>query len=104
MSEKIEPALSAEEWATALEPDSRDALAYEVTYLWGRSRPAGAIAIANTALPDSDPRKITREMVDEVRRVASAINPSAADADGEESVRSLARIADALESYLPQET
>lgn len=60
---KIEPALTAEEWTLALDEDVREGLAYEVTYLWGQSRPAGAIALANAALPDSDPRKITRAKI-----------------------------------------
>jgi hypothetical protein len=71
--DKIEPALTAEEWAHAMDADVRDGLAYEVCYLWGRSRPAGAIAIANAALPDSDPRKITRDEPSMLRNVAEAL-------------------------------
>jgi hypothetical protein len=92
MSEKIDPALTAEEWAHAMDADVRDGLAYEVCYLWGRSRPAGAIAIANAALPDSDPRKITREKLRLVGRLMGAHE------DDEKA------FLDALESYLPPES
>ena len=62
-------------------------------------RPAAAlyIALANHALPDGDPRKITRGMVNALREIA-------ADHPWDEALSSIATgIADALDSYLPPE-
>lgn len=87
MSEKIEPALTAELWeAVRL---SRDGALAMVVHSGGKY-PASAIAILNDLLPDSDPRKITRRMVEIIRMHAE--NEDHAEA---------ASIADALESYLP---
>lgn len=113
MSEKIEPALTAQEWADAREPDSSEGLAYEVTYLWGRSRPAGTIAIANAALKDDDRRKITRDKIIQLRSVAHFLEESdgrlavAWPPDGNpwrKAAAELRTTADVLESYLPPET
>lgn len=93
MSERITPALTPEEWEYAMHEDVRDGLAYEVTYLWGRSRQAGAIALANAALPDDDPRKITRERVNILRELWAECPY--------EYQTALRELADALESYLP---
>lgn len=103
MTDRIEPALSSEEWAHAMDEDVREGLAYEVTYLWGSSRPAATIALANAALLDSDPRKITRTKITLLREAADShraydsIEPFHAEA------KSLAEFANALESYLPPE-
>lgn len=94
MADPIPLALDAAEWAHALDEEVREGLAYEVTYLWGRSRPAAAIALANAALPDDDPRKITREDVDNLRGILSGDAWAVAKAD-------IKRLADTLESYLP---
>lgn len=51
------------------------------------------IAIANAALPDDDPRKITRERLQEMRDAADWIGEST----------SVHAFADALASYLPRE-
>jgi hypothetical protein len=62
MSEKIEPALSAEEWANVVE--ARTVLsspAGVLKYMVVRDERVAAVAIGNYLLPDSDPRKITRE-------------------------------------------
>lgn len=58
---------------------------------------AKEIARANAALPDDDPRKITWEMVDELR-FASERNEREGDVD---LAGSLNRIADILARYLP---
>jgi hypothetical protein len=58
------------------------------------------IAIANAALPDSDPRKITRE------KIALLRIPHLSTVDGDPAAyptEELAAFADALESYLPPE-
>ena len=56
---------------------------------------AQAIAIANAALPDNDPRKITREWVEALWNAAyEAPEPNRSE---------LNRMADALESYLAPE-
>lgn len=118
--EKIEPALTPHEWEDALDPDVRDGLAHEKSYLWGRARPHAAIAILNAALPDSDPRKITRETVKMLRALAvwqRSLTPAVthiAIASGERTkgemraftgtaAADINQIADALESYLPPE-
>lgn len=123
MPDKIEPALSAEEWAVkCATPErwmGRDTAvsivrsSSDVAHLvlhshdaW-REEPYTAgllatphnlvpiIALANAALPDSDPRKITRE---KLANVLGALEV-AANATRDES-ETLAFIA-ALESYLP---
>jgi hypothetical protein len=103
VSEKIEPALTPEEWNRPLRPSiaSPSASSGTVvvdTYIADAARrvPA-AIAILNQLLPDSDPRKITRATVQRLRRTAY-------DApDGYSGPTWLADLADALESYLPPE-
>lgn len=114
---KIEPALTAEEWRDALldeegEPSKLPSpgLVYELSYLgWvpTERRTAAAISILNAALPDSDPRKITPEMVFCLREVvanfraayetAGGINPQIAA----QYAPAVEQLADALESYLP---
>lgn len=101
MTDKIEPALTAEEWtspADALDGyfDLRDGVvdvrlggAHGGGDLVGDTRKL--IAFANAALPDSDPRKITRERI--------ALLWSAASRAGESDVVFI----EALESYLPPE-
>lgn len=104
MTDKIEPALTPEEWRDALSEDMRDGLAYEVSYLWGRERPHAAIAIANAALPDSDPRKLAREMVRYLLEIARFCESVSEERTGEiEPETKLRDIAAALESYLPPE-
>lgn len=106
MSEKIEPALSAEQWAELVVELPDEHAWTEPGYLcandndrWGTSRvPAHiAIALANAALPDDDPRKITRKMVTGLREIAS-------DQPWDEGLGLwLNRVADVLESFLPPE-
>jgi hypothetical protein len=96
----IEPALSAEAWAD-VEAGNGIPYAYgssildELLMLEGRDIPA-AIAYLNHELPDSDPRKITRQMVDRIRGAADALSIQYSAMDV-----ALTTIADALESYLP---
>jgi hypothetical protein len=93
MSEKIEAALSPIEWQEVRELEGRQGLVYELSYIgWiatARRIPA-SIAILNDALPDSDPRKITRERVDLLAEIAK-------------EYPLLQPLADALASYLPPE-
>lgn len=119
--EKIEPALTAEEWAKKASGD----FSIDGTQLWGQDEQrwgncwidaAKAIALANAALSDSDPRKITREWVRLLTKINGAADQFDAAADGCDEAgeqrdavawrkdADLARsIADALESYLPPE-
>lgn len=113
MSEKIEPALSAGEWTRAEIDDDGSALRIVdgrlVNEAWGQpvDRPAAVIALANAALSDSDPRKITREWVKALRDEAerAEYTERVQDNAGYSAIEpTLARqIADALESYLPPE-
>jgi hypothetical protein len=118
MSDPIQPALSAEEWAKNL--NDRGGLEIQAfpeessisIQDWGamsgvtvgsEDLPA-LIALANAALPDSDPRKITREMVDGLRREAD--RAEYADRVGDNAGMTdldARRIADVLASYLPLE-
>jgi hypothetical protein len=124
MSEKMEPVLSAEEWARAKDQDAltdvpvgehvvayvadgivRIALLEKPGVATGAiDQPARAIALLNNALSDSDPRKITRQMVANLREcsdliVASDHRPS--ELDG--YIILLREYAGALESYLAPE-
>ena len=129
MTDRIEPALSAEEWAEKKALLNRDRRGNRwgpsaivdgewleirtdtpVEYRSDRvsSLPA-LIALANAALPDSDPRKITR---DDVRTLLSAnklvreviIDCSEHElAEFEAMADRLGRLASTLHSYLPPE-
>ena len=138
MSEMIAPALSADEWLghpvdvgvglvkLYLDDDSThatadtEALGYGPRYLraiWKSARdeqtlshmPA-IIALANAALPDDDPRKLTRAKVGMLRVVADVLEALTHDTDvraaGVERLMAVAYLRDhanALESYLPPE-
>lgn len=108
MSDAIPPALTPDEWAR-VEPSDiyghDDGGVYVGAYRGGDIevgvRDHALIALANAALPDTDPRKITREWVREIRGAARDY----ALPDGFlHSGEVLNRIADALASYLPPET
>jgi hypothetical protein len=89
--EPIEPVLTAEEWSQGLR--WRD-----------QSVPAKAVAIANSKLPDDDPRKITHEVLDLILQadVMESINGDASPVrDATDRVHAFAT---ALRSYLPPET
>jgi hypothetical protein len=98
----IPAALTPEQWAerTAVDQTREDGVPYIYDGEFGVGvdtyfmpvDPAEAIALANAALPDTDPRKITREMVD---RLKSLIQP------GEDDEQAFL---DALKSYLPPKT
>jgi hypothetical protein len=120
MNEKMEPVLSAEEWARAKDEDAltdvpvgehvvayvadgivRIALLEKPGVATGAlDQPARAIALLNDALPDSDPRKITREMVNDLRDVAIGVQGACGSPEKDAQ---LLRYVDALESYLPPE-
>ena len=93
MAEKIEPALTAEEWAE----NERHSIDYMIESRSGRCEYAKVVALANWAL-DDDPRKITRETIDGLLRVADDL------ATPDRHSRPLYALARALESYLPPET
>lgn len=102
---KIEPALSAEEWSEVREPGvirENGGLVYELSYIGWLSterRIPASVAILNAALPDSDPRKITRETIAALDWV---LKQAGGTGDWLHSVEDkLKPIRDALESYLP---
>lgn len=114
MSEKIEPALTAEQWAEIqsapiesddlypLAPVARcEVLAKIVGFAaysddaWYIPDPVAAIAACNAALPDDDPRKITREKLDDLR---AGLDVGEDTRNDESAARAFL---DALESYLP---
>lgn len=114
---KIEPALTAEEWEqrtyrsiTGREFSHIEAQGVQlhdngVMVLVGldddrdiNASPAALIALANAALPDSDPRKITREKIEHMKAIAESIRPTTSN---ESHIGFLEEFATALESYLP---
>lgn len=122
MSEKIKPALTEQEWRDGrvqfvglpelVFHDDGDGMEFVVRAPDGTiseklkfslapdvDLPA-LIALANASLPDSDPRKITREWVRELRGVAEDYEYRGLDPNPYDTLRG---IADALESYLPPE-
>ena len=120
MSEELKPALSAEEWAG--EPPYLVAKVESTSpgiWLldWGKSGRvlrvrnddetefdctdgAALMAIANHALPDSDPRKITRADIEPLIRAAGDIRPLGFADDAQ----ALCELYAKLESLLPPET
>jgi hypothetical protein len=103
--EKIKPALSPFQWSSV----KRDGEVWSVTPAAQMAGEAGSvprvtrataplyIALANHALLDTDPRKITRGMVNALRDTAS-------DHQWDVDLNTfLNAIADALDSYLPPE-
>lgn len=114
---QIEPALTAEEWAEILDGKQRWSADEMIDNAWrivgGPNRPArgvpAAIAAANAALPDTDPRKITREMVFCLHEVLANFNAAYLTMGGnnpkiaEQYGPPVEQLAAALESYLPPE-
>lgn len=102
MKNKIKPALTPKEWQAV---DVTDVRGWDDGSIYvGRSndgdwnvskKPHALIAILNAALLDSDPRKFTREWVNELREGTNAVGVNTA---------LLHHIADALESYLPPDS
>jgi hypothetical protein len=109
-TDKIEPALSAKWWDRVRHLKARGdlerALLATGTEEIGL---VGVIAAANAALPDSDPRKITREWLSALEEVIGAAalwnsEQRAAGRDMQAGEHALSLVADlfyALESYLP---
>jgi hypothetical protein len=100
VTERIEPALSAEEWV-AVRQAKADGLTFDSIQVECGSD-AGLIAFLNDELPDSDPRKITREKLGAVRH-ALAEHHVDLSIDQYTSLHTitLATLLAALESYLP---
>lgn len=98
MSEKIEPALTPEQWASL---QGNEFARYDMAKRFAtgtEGTTVGLIALLNAALPDSDPRKITRAHVDFLR--SCAIDADASDNRGWDA-EPLREIANLLEAYLP---
>lgn len=106
-SPKIEPALTPEEWAS-VEGERREQTTtrqLEVDAIVARQDPASTIAVYNAALPDSDPRKITRERMRAVKKAVdiwfgATVTVYNTLADREPHFRVIEFLA-GLESYLP---
>lgn len=99
--DKVEPALTAQQWAEWKREIARaggvvDDTLYNDTVGKDAAECAYVIALNNDALPADDKRKITREDVANLRGILSGDAWAVAKAD-------IARLADALESYLPLE-
>ena len=67
-----------------------------------KGRAHAAMAVANDALSDDDPRKITREKIEMIRAAANSVADEVVE--GSHRVTDLRAFADALESYLPPES
>jgi hypothetical protein len=119
MTDRIEPALG-ESWWARLSRGVSDVIAQDGRLIAKGDRdahvagipalsvvpseePHAAIAFLNSYLPKSDPRKITREHVKQLRLVAEHLRATDSDLVGETMVArdTLRALADALESYLP---
>jgi hypothetical protein len=103
----IPPALTESEWAEVRDsmadpevtrPDM--VLASYMIEARGNGQHAKLIALANAALPDSDPRKITDGEPVMLRGVADVLAEQHGNAY---AIRRLRMLADALASYLPPE-
>jgi hypothetical protein len=124
MSEKIEPALSAEEWEAIASPenvsgcfdldyDARIEDDADIRYEERHKNLTGAaiIAVMNNRLSDDDPRKMDLSWVLAIRSCAMDVEaayenpgPSYQNPEARERLTLLNQIAEALESYLPPET
>lgn len=111
MSEKIEPALSRQEWneyLAAIEGwRAANSGTYPATAFSGQS-PADAVARNNAALPDDDSRKLSILDVRALRRTADRLAASLAGdlktkAEADDDCERLRRLARIVESYLPPE-
>ena len=94
----IEPALTPEEWHILRLRSAGKMIGETVrgflVFDQYKEDQVAAIAVANAALPDSDPHKITWAMVDDLREVDGRLD--------DDALRPLVvRIADVLASYLP---
>jgi hypothetical protein len=105
MTDRIEPALTPDEWKQKRACDAHgNGAMISSGVLVGLSGgaiaavldPAKTIALANAALPDDDLRKIARADVENLRGILTADAWAVAKAD-------IRRLADALASYLPPE-
>lgn len=100
----IPPALTADEWARVPRPDVTDFTGRYLGSSTAQESDAGAhaiVAVANAALPDSDPRKLTRDDVAALCLAASTIRAEWGDDDPE--ARDLRRVATKLAALLPPE-
>jgi hypothetical protein len=107
VSEKIEPALTADEWRTMnieglVGTTYNDAgLSLELG-----QRKAALIALLNDALPLNDPRKFSHldiEALRETARVEQAVINRALGGGTDNYIERIKRLADVLESYLRPE-
>lgn len=129
MSEKIEPALTPEEWTplpdgsfgvvcddetvvdvildacVGFEEDGETAIhgtglrIADTAIIVEADDLAAVIALANAALPDSDPRKITRERVEDIRNALGA--DETWTGTSEQTFARIQQFLNALEAYLP---
>ena len=99
MTPDKKPALTAQEWADAFDPEIHtDALLYEVSYLWGSARPHGVAALCLHGQPFG----FTREDVELVRGLRG--RPSEYDSSPiEDDDPALDALADRIEALLPPE-
>jgi hypothetical protein len=98
----IEPALTAEEWQAL--PDAAAAVAVMALPSLRRQpeRMQIVMALANAALPDGDPRKITRAHVRMLESLRAAINKQRKE--NFEGVALLDELIASLSALLPPET
>jgi hypothetical protein len=114
---EIPPALTPDEWkrramgqrplveaelGTVGENDEHTLYITDDLNAFGADNLPGLIALANAALPDTDPRKITRHHVWIVRTLADHVDTQ--HPGGIRFRREALELAAVLESYLPPET
>jgi hypothetical protein len=91
------PALTPDEWRNALRAPAsvRSRLREERNY-------RGLLALENALLPEGDPRKLTRDMVDALRSwIANPVDPPVKTDGTIPDVDSARRLADVIETLLP---
>jgi hypothetical protein len=119
MTDRIEPALTPEEWEEArtkgpLRPDADDWYQFTMSGRPSAGHAVKSIAVLNDALPADDQRKITRQRLWDLREVAAlardALAPYGPEATWGTVPRTLSAMIRrveafelALESYLPPE-
>jgi hypothetical protein len=94
---QIKPALTRDEWLVGL----RDSESLRV-HLRQQRNYRGLFALENALLPEEDPRKLTRQMVEALRGwIADPYDPPLKTDGSAPDVDSARRLADVIEALLP---
>lgn len=103
MSDRIEPALTSKQWAELAQDRERVVMLYGDMIGEDANVCAEIIAYNNAVLPDTDPRKITREDVLILHECCESANSVYPLVLTDAQTKRLAYLTAALDSYLPPE-